>query len=175
MRRIVVGAMLVVVAAAPMAGQVRPVAWTAAPVAAHVVSPGASVQVRLTAVIDHGWHIYSITQGPGGPIPMRVALATGQPFGLADAVHGPRPTKRFDPNFGIDVETYDDTATFTLVVRVASDAAAGSDTLAIKARYQACSATLCLPPRTETVLTALTVARASRSATRAAAAATVAG
>ena len=106
---------------------------------------------------------------------MRVALAAGQPFGLADSVHGPRPTKRFDPNFGIDVETYNDTATFTLVVRVAPDAAAGSDPLAIKARYQACSASLCLPPRTETVMTALTVARAPKGTAPATPGAKVAG
>ena len=100
---------------------------------------------------------YSITQGAGGPIPMRVTLADGQPFGLADSVRGPRPTRRFDPNFGIDVETYDDTATFALLVRVAPNAAVGSHSLSIKARYQACSSSLCLPPRTETVTAAVTV------------------
>jgi len=83
---------------------------------------------------------------------------------LIGTVRGPAPDTRFDSNFGINVETYDDLATFALTVRAAGDARPGTDTLAIKARFQTCNASLCLPPHTETVLVPVTVARAAKSA-----------
>jgi Disulphide bond corrector protein DsbC len=149
-------------AASPAVGQERPVAWVAAP-PGRAVPVGGTATVRLTATIDTGWHLYSITQGPGGPIPTRIALAPGQSFVLADSVRGPAATRRFDPNFGIDVETYEGAAAFALRVRVGPGARLGTDTVAIKARYQACNATLCLPPRTETIPVPLTVGHAARA------------
>jgi len=56
---------------------------------------------------------------------------------------------RFDANFGqFNVETYDDLATFALTVRGGLIARPGTDTLAIKARFQDLHASLCLPPHT---------------------------
>jgi DsbC/DsbD-like thiol-disulfide interchange protein len=162
--RMIVGAALAVVCAMPVNAQERPVIWTAAASPA-AVAPGGTTTVQLKARIDQGWHVYSISQGPGGPIPTRIALAPGQPFELIGAVRGPAPETRFDSNFGINVETYDDLATFALTVRVGADARPGTDTLAIKARFQTCNASLCLPPHTETVLVPVTVARAAKSAT----------
>lgn len=142
---------------AALPAQVRPVVWTAAPVSARAVTPGETVTIRLSAAMDQGWHVYSITQGPGGPIPTRIAVAAGQPFALIDVVQGPRPMTKFDQNFGITVETYDANPTFTMRVRVAPTAKMGTDTLAITARFQACTESLCLPPRTERIAVPLTV------------------
>ena len=41
--------------------------------------------------------------------------------------------------------------TFTVPVRVDRAAPVGSDTVVVSARYQACNATLCLPPQTAKV------------------------
>ena len=155
---------LMLIGAGPASAQERPVVWTASAAPAPV-APGATMTIQLKARIDQGWHVYSISQGPGGPIPTRIALAPGQPFELVGTVQGPRPDTRFDSNFGINVETYDDLATFALTVRVGANARPGTDTLAIKARFQTCNASLCLPPHTETLLLPVTVARAAKSAT----------
>lgn len=144
--------------------QERPVVWTATSSSTAPVAPGATTTIDLKAEIDQGWHVYSISQGPGGPIPTRIVLPPGQPFELVGTVRGPAPSTRFDSNFGIKVETYDDQATFGLIVRVAADARPGTDTLTIKARFQTCNASLCLPPRTETILAPVTVARAAKKA-----------
>jgi DsbC/DsbD-like thiol-disulfide interchange protein len=160
----VVGAALV--AAGSAGAQERPVVWTVAPGSA-AVAPGATTTIQLTAQIDAGWHVYSISQGPGGPIPTRIALAPGQPFELVGTVRGPSPVTRFDANFGINVETYDDQATFGLLVRVGADARPGTDTVTVKARFQTCNASLCLPPRTETIMVPVTVARAAKGAAKA--------
>jgi len=139
--------------------QERPVVWSAAP-ASTPVARGAVVVVHLTARIDDGWHMYSITQGPGGPIRTRIAVAPGQPFALADSVGGPVVTKRFDPNFGISVETYDAQATFAVPIRVAAAAPPGPANVGLTARFQTCNATLCLPPHTEKLSVPITISTA---------------
>jgi DsbC/DsbD-like thiol-disulfide interchange protein len=138
-------------------GQDRPVVWSASLTPATIVR-GAVVVVHLTARIDEGWHLYSITQGPGGPIPTRIAVAPDQPFALAETIKGPAAIKQFDPNFGIGVETYDAQATFAVPVRVAPDAPLGASTLGLTARFQTCNATLCLPPHTERISVPIVIA-----------------
>ena len=155
----VTAAALAIVCAHTASAQERPVVWTVSDVTAPV-APGATTTIHLKARIDQGWHVYSISQGPGGPIPTRITLAPGQPFELVGTVQGPAPDRRLDPNFGINVETYDEQATFALVVRAAPNARPGTDTLTIKARFQTCNATLCLPPHTETVLAPVKVGHA---------------
>jgi DsbC/DsbD-like thiol-disulfide interchange protein len=149
------------VAMAPPAvrAQERPVAWTAtAASAATAIVPGGVDTVRLTAQIAPGWHMYSITQGAGGPFPTRIMLAPSQPFTLADAVRGPAPTQQFDSNFGIAVESYVTHAVFVVPVRITPDAPVGPNAIALSARYQVCNATLCMPPRTERISVPVTIA-----------------
>jgi hypothetical protein len=135
----------------------NPVVWTvAAPSGA--VTRGAVVVVHLTARIAGGWHMYSLTQPAGGPVPARIAVAPDQPFTLAEPIVGPAVDKRFDPNFGINVETYDAQATFAVPIRIAPNAPRGHASIALTARFQTCNATLCLPPRTEHLTVPLTVA-----------------
>jgi thiol:disulfide interchange protein DsbD len=140
--------------------QERPVVWSVAPVTSPVVR-GAVMVVHLTARIDDGWHMYSITQGPGGPIRTQITVPTGQPFALADTIGGPVVVKRFDPNFGINVEMYDSRATFAVPVRVLATAAPGPASLALTARFQTCNATLCLPPHTEKLALPITISAAT--------------
>jgi DsbC/DsbD-like thiol-disulfide interchange protein len=147
----------VVMWSAAARAQERPVVWTA-DAATIPVAPGSIVTIRLHARIDQGWHMYSTTQGAGGPIPTRILIEPGQPFTLVDSVTGPAATRRFDPNFGITVDTYDAGAAFAVRVRVAPDAPAGPRTIALIARYQACNATVCIPPRTEKLSAAVSIA-----------------
>ena len=151
-------ALLVSLSVSVMA-QTAPVVWTAAPTWTDPVAPGATVTVRLSARINPGWHLYSITQGPGGPVATRIELAPGQPFVLGGAVDGSAPVTRFDANFGIEVQMYDGSATFTVPFRVAREALPGPAMVTLTARYQACNATLCMPPHTDKVTVPLTVSR----------------
>ena len=135
----------------------KPVTWTAV-VAPGRVKAGGIVSVRLTAAIDEGWHLYSTTQPPGGPVPTRIGVASPG-FALEGSVAFPKPTVHPDPNFQINVETYESAVTFTLPVRVDHAAPVGSDTVLVSARYQACNATLCLPPQTAKVPVVLQVGK----------------
>jgi thiol:disulfide interchange protein len=125
-----------------------PVQWSAA-VAAKRVAAGETVDVAVTAVIEDEWHVYSVTQGPGGPIPTTIAIGAGQPFSRAGAIRGPRPVTAYDPNFDIQTETYDGTIRLVIPVRLARDAPGTSATLRLAVSYQACTNRLCLPPRTQ--------------------------
>jgi DsbC/DsbD-like thiol-disulfide interchange protein len=150
----VAAALVTALRVAPQRAQ-TPVHWTAS--SAGTVAPGATVDAHISAAIDSGWHVYSLTQGAGGPIAMRITLAAGQPFALKGNPTGPAPHTAFDPNFGIQVELYEKSATFTVPVAVATAAPPGRDSILVRPRYQVCNASLCLPPRTETVVVPVTV------------------
>ena len=113
------------------------------------VKPGGKFTAVLQAEIKPGWHLYSTTQAPGGPIPTRITLAAEQPFELAGTIEGPSPQAAFDKNFGINTEWYDASATFKIPVKLSARATPGKQKLKVNAFFQSCSATLCLPPVTE--------------------------
>jgi DsbC/DsbD-like thiol-disulfide interchange protein len=116
---------------------------------ARIVGTGKTVQVLLQADIAKGWHIYSLTQKPGGPIPLRIQLVGAADVGVRGGIQGPKPITKFDQNFGIETELYRGTARFTIPLGVPGGSPTGKRELQVAARYQACSETLCLPPRTE--------------------------
>jgi thiol:disulfide interchange protein DsbD len=102
--------------------------------------------------------MYSITQGAGGPVPTRITLAEG-PFALG-RISGSKPAVKLDPNFGINTETYTGSASFNVPFTVNADAPQGESNLKINVRFQVCNDTVCLPPRTVAVASALTIAAA---------------
>ncbi len=122
------------------------------------VPAGGRGTAKVTATIGGGWKMYSITQGAGGPIPTRITLAEG-PFALG-RITGTRPTVKLDPNFGINTETYSGSATFSVPFTVNRDAPQGESPLKINVRYQVCNDTVCMPPRTISVASAVAISAA---------------
>jgi DsbC/DsbD-like thiol-disulfide interchange protein len=128
----------------------NPVRWTiVGGNATRVVASGTTIQVILEADIAKGWHIYSLTQKPGGPIPLRIQLAGAADVGVRGGIKGPTPVKKFDQNFRLETELYRGKPRFTIPIGVPAGSLAGKREVQVSARYQACSDTLCLPPRTE--------------------------
>lgn len=143
----VCAACVIASAASARAGEQDPVHWSAS-IATKIVSGSAPIDVVVTAVIDDGWHIYSVTQGPGGPIPTTVGVAP--PFARAGAIRGPEPATALDRNFDIQTETYDGTVALHVPVRLI-DAQAQSSAVRLAITYQACTDRECLPPQTVTL------------------------
>ena len=62
------------------------------------------------------------------------------------------------PNFNADTETYEGTQTFLAAYRIEEGSAAGPVTITFIPRYQTCSGTSCIPPRTRQVSATLNIA-----------------
>jgi thiol:disulfide interchange protein DsbD len=160
MRRVAVAVLLVALAAAGLrAQQLDPVQWSLA--VDSPAAPGATVAARLTASIDPGWHLYSLST-PKGPIPTTIRI-DGEPAVAAYRVYQPQPAVKFDPNFQADTETFDNQAVFWIAVELAKDAA-GTVELTAQVRYQACDERQCLLPVRKTASAVLRIDPAARPA-----------
>jgi thiol:disulfide interchange protein DsbD len=125
-------------------------------------APGATVLGRLQATIDPGWHMYSLSTPPG-PIPTTIEAAEGAPVQKI-TIFEPPPIRKFDPSFNADTETYEGTQTFLARIELKKDVPPGPLTLTLEPRYQTCSGTSCIPPRTRDISANLTIDSAATSA-----------
>src|SRR5713101_6259800 len=133
----------------PLSAQkLDPVHWTLTS-DADKAPPGSTVPLRLTAKLDEGWHLYSLTTPKGGPIPTTVGLAES-PAIESSKLFQPKPVRKFDPNFNLDTETFQKEAAFWITAELKKDAPAGPVELTAQVRYQSCDDRQCLPPRKKT-------------------------
>ena len=94
-----------------------PIRWTiSTDVRDKPVKKGDRFAVILTAHIGEGWHLYSLDQTAGGPIPTRIALPDGQGFKLADEIDAPIPRVEFDPVFNLETQFYEGSPEFIVPV-----------------------------------------------------------
>src|SRR5215831_5051939 len=79
--------------------------WSAMTSPTRVAAKGA-FQVRVQAEIASGYHLYSTSQAPGGPVPTSITLPAGQPFSMRQPQIGswPKPVRTFSPEFGMEIE-----------------------------------------------------------------------
>ena len=132
--------------------QPDPIQWTIkADAPGSPLSAGSKFIVLLTATIGDGWHLYSLDQPPGGPIPTRIGMPEGQPFKLAGEIDSPPPQTQFDPVFNIETQYYEVSVEFSIPILVESSDAKGATPVKVSARYQTCNSEKCLPPKVVTL------------------------
>ena len=68
-----------------------------------------------------------------------------------------KPIRKHDPNFDADTETFEHEAVFYLELSVKAGAAAGTVPITAQPRFQVCSATSCIPPKTKEATATFTV------------------
>jgi thiol:disulfide interchange protein len=124
------------------------VKWSARIPSQGALKPGQKTSASLSAEIENGWHVYAISQPPGGPVAMAVTAPAGQPFRLAGAVTGTKPDHKFDPNFLINTSFYQQSLTLTVPLLVERSAHAGEQKAKIDVLFQTCNSSMCLPPTT---------------------------
>jgi DsbC/DsbD-like thiol-disulfide interchange protein len=129
----------------------RPVHWSLVGDRTRRLTVGRAVPITVQADIAKGWHIYSLNQKPGGPIPLRIQLVGAPDVIIRGVIDAPKPERLFDSNFGIETELYSGSPRFSIPVGVPGRAVTGSRQVHVAARYQVCSDKLCLPPRTDSV------------------------
>jgi thiol:disulfide interchange protein len=126
--------------------------------AAEVAKAGATVPLRVTAKIEPGWHLYSLTI-PKDLYPTKLSLVDN-PAVDSYTVYQPPPVRAMDPNLKEMVETYSNQAEFWIPATLKSDAA-GPVELTAQVRYRACDDKQCLNPKTKTATFKLTAASAA--------------
>jgi thiol:disulfide interchange protein DsbD len=120
-----------------------PVQWTLT-LDSPSAPPGSHVLARLSAKVDPGWHVYSLTTPPG-PIPTSAKILDN-PAVAGFKVYQPKPVRGPDPSFGV-TETFADQVVLLLDVELKKDAPPGDAELAAQVRYQCCNDSKCLPPK----------------------------
>jgi thiol:disulfide interchange protein DsbD len=131
-----------------------PVKWSLA-LDASAAPPGARVLARLTARIDPGWHLYSLST-PKGPIPTTIQTLEN-PAVESWQVYQPAPHVQFDPNFKVNSETFESEVVFLVSLTLKKDAAAAPAEVSVQVRYQACDAKQCLLPVRRTAIAPLKI------------------
>jgi len=145
------------------AAKLDPVQWELSASSPNA-APGSSVALKLTAKLEPGWHLYSLTTPPGGPIPTTAKLADN-PAVASFKLYQPKPDRKFDPNFNLDTETFENEAAFWFVADLKKDAAAGLSELTAEVRYQSCDDKQCLPPKKKTASFTLNIDPSAQAAT----------
>jgi len=113
----------------------------------------------LTARIEEGWHVYAITQPPGGPKALAVRVAPGQFVHLDGNVTGPKPRSVYDLAFDMSTQSYERSASFEVPLAVEKSTLPGESRATVEVFYQACSERRCLTPATAQVPLMLNVSR----------------
>ena len=103
----------------------------------------------ITATIKPGWHIYSITQPPGGPLATKILLRESQAYRLAGdfQVTVPPEKKAEDAFGGLVVESHAGTVTWHAPIELAAAVDPATFQIEGTLRAQGCDANACLPPR----------------------------
>jgi thiol:disulfide interchange protein DsbD len=102
--------------------------------------------LRLSAVIPKGWHVYGIKQSPGGPTPLVIRIDQGEPYEISGVPQGTIPQKHHDASFDLDTEYFTDSV--ELNVPVTATRPEANIGVPLSVRFQMCSDTACLPPKT---------------------------
>lgn len=119
--------------------------------------------VQVIATIDEGWHLYSIEQPPGGPIPTRIFVPENQLFTLNGEIESPISQVVFDPNFNMDTQFFEKEAIFSVPLKANPDLNNGKHNLTVTAFYQTCNDKTCLPPKTVKLTAEIEITGGSQS------------
>lgn len=154
---LIAGSFLLVAVTHGNAAAQTPVHWSLKVSPAGPLAPGSTLTATATAEIDAGWHVYALTQGPGGPHALEVSVQKSPVFALGGRPTSPPPTKAFDPNFNMETEFHEGSAVITIPIAIAKNASGGPATLNVDMSFQTCNERLCLPPAAETLTAKLVV------------------
>jgi len=103
-------------------------------------------RLSITAAIDEGWHIYSVTQAKGGPRPTKFKLEESEDFKLSgDFTADPAPVVHVYEDIwpDLNVEEHTGNVTWTAPLELGSGVDAASLTIEVNAKGQVCNEEVC--------------------------------
>ncbi len=120
-------------------------------VAAHFTASTADSPARLfvTAHLDPGWHLYSITQAPGGPVRTQIRPKESSAFRLTGPFTAdPPPEKKIEAVFNnLTVETHSGAVTWSAPIEFAPGVDPATVKITGSVYAQLCDPGACLPPK----------------------------
>jgi len=96
----------------------------------------------IKATLDEGWHIYSVTQEPGGPAKTSFTFTPSKQYTLIGKIAEPMPVTKFENTFNISVKYFERTVIFQQKIRLRSSKC----TVSGHVKFMACNDHQCLPP-----------------------------
>jgi thiol:disulfide interchange protein len=146
------GSLALAAVGSPLVAQEHPIQFALrSPKNAVPVRDGDTLAIEIHSTIPVGWHLYSLTEPPGGPIATTIGVGPASLAALGGTIRSPMPTIALDPNFGIQTEWYHDSVSFQVPVRIVSPALPGKARVDVRIGYQTCNDRYCLPPTEDTI------------------------
>jgi hypothetical protein len=121
---------------------------------------------RVSVEIAKGYHLYSVTQPAGGPLPTRISAMPG--LSVRSVEPWPQPTRMFDPKFGMETEWHAGSVLFDVYAEAEATLPEGNQEVVFKVEYQLCDEQTCRRPESKELRAALFVEAATLAATCAA-------
>lgn len=100
------------------------------------------VVLYLKAVVQDGWHIYSVNQKPGGPLKTSFKFTSSQGFVLIGKATEPEPIFRFEEVFKIQVAYFEKEVVFQQRMKLRKAQVIVKGTV----EFMACTDKMCTPP-----------------------------
>ena len=98
--------------------------------------------IVFTAKLDKGWHLYSQKIGLNlGPVPTLFSFNENKLIKFKGRVKEPESLSEFDPNFGAELQYFENTVSFRQKIR-----SKNATSISGSITYMVCNATSCLPP-----------------------------
>ena len=114
------------------------------------VTAGDQLILITTVTLEEGWHIYAINEKIDGPIATVIDVAGSGIIRSVGKTREPTPIKKYDSGFQKDTYFHEGIVVFETPIELDPLIIPGSNTLNASILYQACNASLCLPPKSET-------------------------
>ncbi len=108
---------------------------------------GKTGELTITAMIEKGYHIYSVTQPQGGPLATSIRLDPGSAYQLAGEFQAtPAPEAHVDKEVwpGLTIEEHQTQVTWKAPVRIAAGTNPAEVPIRGVVQAQACEATSCI-------------------------------
>lgn len=104
-------------------------------------------EVRLTATMKKGWHIYSQFTPDGGPLPTVISLSKNPLVTLSGATKEiGTMEQRFEPLFNVNVKQFSNKVDFVQVIKLKANV---KTSIEVGVEFMTCDEKTCLPPVTK--------------------------
>ena len=120
-----------------------------------MVKPGGKLELKVSAKVLEGWHIYAVDKPVGYSQPTKLAATLPKNWKAVGKWKSSEPKQ--DANAELETWVHEGEPTFTLEVAVPADAPAGKAELAVTVTAMTCDDSKCLPPKKHKLTTTVTV------------------